>query len=298
MKIKLAQIDPALVSREIGDFVIDTVLDVEATGCVVGLSGGVDSTCTAAIIKTAFDRYNVDHEHHLELVGYILPSEVNDPKDTEDGITVAERLGIKYEIISIEPHVKAFESTCPEAMASPFHRGNRMSEMRAGILHAKAAAPEGKIVAGTGNKDEDFELGYYTLYGDGAAHFNPIGELRKRHVRQVAAYCGFVDLAQRIPTAGLEKGQTDFKDLGYKYETGEVVGEGLRQGFSVEQLCTQSQVLEYALKDIKEYSQLYGQSKFNDARGIVDDILRRNKIAKRKAKIIHPPAAPITLEYV
>lgn len=295
-RIKLAEIDPEVAVREIGAFTIETVLSVGATGCVIGLSGGVDSTSTAAIIKTAFNLYNPEHKNQLELVGCILPSNVNNPKDAEDGRKVAERLGIKYKVISIEPHVKAFEITCPEAMASPYHRGNRMSEIRAGILHAEAAS-ERKVVAGTGNKDEDFGIGYYTLFGDGAVHFSPIGELHKRHVRQVAAHCGFADLAKRIPTAGLEPGQTDFGDLGYKYETVELVSMGLEQGFTAERLYTQSQVLEYTARDIAEYAQLYGKSKFGDAKGIVDDILRRNKIASDKAMIVHPPVAPITVYY-
>ena len=56
--IKLPRMDSQKVSQEIGDFVIHSVLEVGATGCVVGLSGGVDSSTTAALINRAFARYN------------------------------------------------------------------------------------------------------------------------------------------------------------------------------------------------------------------------------------------------
>ena len=81
-KILLAQMDPELVSKEIGDFVINQVTKIGYTGCVIGLSGGIDSTTTVALIKRAFDIYNENHDEELELVGYILPSKINSIDDT------------------------------------------------------------------------------------------------------------------------------------------------------------------------------------------------------------------------
>ena len=57
-KIKLATMDCEQVCGEIGDFVIKTVLETESSGCVIGLSGGVDSSTAAALIKSGFDRHN------------------------------------------------------------------------------------------------------------------------------------------------------------------------------------------------------------------------------------------------
>jgi len=62
--------DCETVCKEIGDFVIETVLNVDSSGCVVGLSGGVDSSTTAALTKRAFDGYNAETENNFEIVGY------------------------------------------------------------------------------------------------------------------------------------------------------------------------------------------------------------------------------------
>ena len=99
--------DAKQVAEEIGGFILSKVLEQKKTGGVMGLSGGVDSTCVAALAKRAFDRHNAKHpEHPLEVVGYLLPSNTNHPKDAEDGLKVAARLGIRHEILSIEAIVQ------------------------------------------------------------------------------------------------------------------------------------------------------------------------------------------------
>jgi NAD+ synthase len=292
-KIKLAEMEPDAVSKEIGDFVLETVLGVNSTGCVIGLSGGIDSTTTAALIKRAFDSYNLSHEDKLELVGYMLPSGVNSPKDAEDAIKIAEKLGIRYEVIDISPVVEAYRATNPEAFEKNYDKGNLMSRIRSNILSTKSAT-ENKIVAGTGNWDEDFGLGYYTLFGDGAVHMSPIGNLPKRLVRQMASYLGIEDyFVKREPTAGLEPGQTDFKDLGYSYTVAEVVISGYQQGISPGRLATHSQVKPLIETEIASQS----NPKFRQASEVVYDIIRRNHIAQGKSTILHPHAAQVSLRY-
>jgi NAD+ synthase len=292
-KIKLAQMDPEIVSKEIGDFVIDTVLGVGSTGCVIGLSGGIDSTTTAALIKKAFDNYNALNHTNLELVGYLLPSDVNNPKDTEDGKKVAEMLGIRYEIIDISKVVDSYRNTNPEAFEKNYDKGNLMSRIRANILSTKSAT-ENKSLAGTGNWDEDFGLGYYTLFGDGAVHMSPIGNLPKRLVRQMASYLGFESyFVNREPTAGLEPGQTDFKDLGYSYNVAEVVISGYMQGITPHKLIMHSQVKPLIEAEIVSQS----DPKFRNVSEVVYDIIRRNNVSKGKARILHPPVAQVTLNY-
>jgi NAD+ synthase len=294
-RIKLAKMDPKQVADEIGAFILRKVLEMKKTGGVVGLSGGVDSTCVAALAKRAFDQHNAKHPHQpLEIVGFILPSRTNDPKDAEDGLKVANRLGIRHEVRSIEAIVEAYRTTNLEALDHKYHRGNLTSEIRAVVLHTKAAT-ENKAVIGTGNRDEDYGVAYYTLFGDGAVHLSPIGNLPKRLVRQMAAFLGFDDLSGRVSTAGLEPGQTSFKDLGCDYEFAELVLNGLDQGLGSEELAIHNQVVSYAQQQIEKYIQWYGTPKYTSVGALVSEIIRRHEMALLKAEIVNPDIAPITL---
>jgi len=293
-RIKLARMDCEAVSRQIGDFVIGQLQLTRTTGCVIGLSGGVDSSSTAALIKRAFDRHTAAK---YELVGYILPSNLNKQDDIKDAESVAQFLGIRCETHSIEKLVEAFRTTNPEVFESIFHKGNMISRVRANVLSTKAAT-ENKLVAGTGNKDEDFGIGYYTLFGDGAVHLSPIGGLSKRLVREMAEFIGLGGhIVNRVPTAGLEPGQSDFKDLGYDYDVVELVTEGWVQGFTSTELSLHEQIEPVVETQLAHYRNVFGAPKFNSVQQVVEDVLRRHAIARGKMKIIHPPSPVISLKY-
>lgn len=298
--IKLASMDCEQVCTEIEDFVIEVVQQAASSGCVIGLSGGVDSSTAAALIKNSFDHYNAERvgdEQALELVGYILPSSINVDVDETDAASVAKHLGLRYETLSIEALVESFKLTNPEAFESKFHKGNMISRIRANVLSTKAAT-EIKTLAGTGNRDEDFGIGYYTLFGDGAVHFSPIAGLPKRLVRQMARFLGLnKKIVQREPTAGLEPGQSDFKDLGYDYDVVEIITEGLAQGFSEDKLINHAQIVQQVENQLQHYLSVYDASKFDSVKAVVQDVLKRHQQAKEKMKIIHPPTPRITLSY-
>ena len=292
-KIKLPYMNPEVVSKQIGDFVINKTKEFNYTGCVIGLSGGIDSTTTATVIKKAFDDYNANNSDSLELVGYVLPSKINSEADTRDGIRVANNLNIRHEVISLDETIDSSKRTNPKTFLSSYDTGNLISRIRANVLLSHSAS-EKKILAGTGNKDEDFGVGYYTLFGDGAVHISPIGNLSKRLVKELALYLGVSkDLVYREPSAGLEVNQTDFKDLGYGYDVVELVTEGLYQGFSRDELVKHEQIVPLVNSQIK----IFENPRLSSVDMVVDDVLSRHQIDLNKAEIIHPPTAPITLAY-
>jgi NAD+ synthase len=217
--------------------------------------------------------------------------------DQSDAQTVANILNIRAEVISIEAVTEAYRNSNPEAFGSDYHRGNMISRIRATVLNTKAST-EGKLVAGTGNKDEDFGIGYYTLFGDGAVHFSPIAGLSKRLVREMAAFLGIPEnIIQRIPTAGLEPDQSDFKDLGYKYDVVELVSEGHQQGISAADLSTSDQIHSLIKAQLSEYRERFGRTRFDSTEAVVADVLQRHAMARRKMEIIHPPTPEISLIY-
>lgn len=239
-KIVLAEIDPSIVQREIEDFIIAKVCGAGLRGGVVGLSGGIDSSTVAYLAASAFRRYSISNPmaDKLALLGVILPADISSPNDERDALTVAKNLGIEFRTISIQPMVNVFLGALPGdgELDSSRNIGNLMSEIRAVTLSRLAAARKA-LILGTGNKDEDYCLGYFTKRGDGAVDISPIGALSKRNLRKLARHMGVPEnIVNRVPTAGLWPGQTDEKELGFSYDFAELVIAGMNQGMAIHEI--------------------------------------------------------------
>jgi NAD+ synthase len=195
--------------EHIVDFIAETVDEAGAAGAVLGLSGGIDSTLTAYL---AVEALGADRLH-----GLLMPSESNAESDKTDAERVAEELDIEYDVIDINPIVDSFLEAAPDHAAEDrMALGNVRVRTRA-VLNYFVANAESRVVLGTGNRSEA-ATGYFTKYGDQAVDCNPIGNLYKCQVRQLARDIGVPeDLVTRTPTAGMWEGQTDEEEMGLGY---------------------------------------------------------------------------------
>ena len=191
-------------------FVADTVETAGAEGAVIGLSGGVDSTTVAHLAVEALGPDRVR--------GLSMPSDVNPEADETDAERVAESLDIEYDVIDVAPIVEAFVDAAPPAAADDRTAlGNVRVRTRAVLNYFLANAGD-RLVLGTGNRSEA-ATGYFTKYGDQAVDCNPIGNLYKCQVRQLARTVGVPeDLVTRTPSAGMWDGQTDEAEMGLGYD--------------------------------------------------------------------------------
>lgn len=192
------------------EFIERTVGEAGSNGAVIGLSGGIDSTTVAYL---AVEALGSDAVH-----GLLMPSSVNPDADESDAERVANALGIEYDVIEINPIVDAFVDAAPTHAAEDRMALGNVRVRTRGVLNYFVANAEGRIVLGTGNRSEAM-TGYFTKYGDQAVDCNPIGNLYKCQVRQLARDLGVPeDLVTRTPTAAMWEGQTDEEEMGLSYD--------------------------------------------------------------------------------
>ncbi|HKW43548.1 MAG TPA: NAD+ synthase [Thermoplasmata archaeon] len=189
-------------------FITHSVRESGRTGVVLGLSGGVDSALVARLCVDAIGASRV--------LALALP-DGKGGKDLKDAKRLAKSLGIAFRIVGIGPIAAALEKRVKESGANLVSRGNVRARARMAVLYYVANS-EDLIVMGTGNKSEIL-TGYATKFGDGGVDFQPIGDLYKTQVREMARHLGLPpDIVDKTPTAGLWPGQTDEGELGVKYE--------------------------------------------------------------------------------
>jgi NAD+ synthase len=218
LDLRLSDAELEATRDHIVSFIDDLVDRAGADGGVIGLSGGIDSTLTAHL---AVEALGAEHVH-----GLVLPSEVNTEENMSDAERVAERLDIEYDVVAVDPIVEAFLEAFPEEATDERIRtdplrtalGNVRVRTR-GVLNYFVANAENCLVLGTGNRSEAL-TGYFTKYGDQAVDCNPIGNLYKQQVRQLAAHVGVPDdLVAKTPSAEMWLGQTDEEEMGVSYDT-------------------------------------------------------------------------------
>lgn len=218
-------IDPVLVEQWLTGFLREELRRRGYGKAVVGLSGGVDSAVTAALAARALGAGNV--------IGVRLPYRTSSPDSLAHAELVAQALGIPLRTLDITAAVDGYLAQEPDADAT--RRGNVMARVRMLALFDLGARHQA-LPLGTGNKTERL-LGYFTWHGDDAPPVNPLGDLFKTQVWQLARYLELpAAVVEKPPTADLVAGQTDEGDLGIRYARADEILNALLHGFSQEAL--------------------------------------------------------------
>jgi NAD+ synthetase len=193
---------------------------------IVGLSGGVDSSVTAYLCAKAFGPENVWTLR--------LPYKLSSKESLDHAQKVIDLLGVQSRTIDITAMVDGYVSAAGEKI--PPHRiGNICARCRMTILF-DLSAQYGALPIGTGNKTERL-FGYFTWHADDSPPINPVGDLFKTQVWQLAEFLGIPEeIRKKPPTADLVPGQTDEGDLGITYARADQILHFLTLGFSPKKL--------------------------------------------------------------
>ncbi|MHB8630637.1 MAG: NAD+ synthase [Candidatus Limnocylindria bacterium] len=205
------RIDEVLVRRMLVAFLRDETLKTGARRLVLGVSGGVDSAVVAALAAEAVGPENV--------LGLFTPYGTTSGRSKSDAQDVARAFGIRLEEVPITTQVDGYFAGLPAV--DKVRMGNKMARERKSIEYDRSW-PDG-LVLGTSNKTE-LLLGYGTQFGDLACALDPVGDLYKTQLRELAAHLGVPrGVIEKPPSADLWEGQTDEGELGFSYEQADIL---------------------------------------------------------------------------
>lgn len=201
------KINAPFVEKILTSFIKDELSKFNYKRGIFGLSGGLDSSVCAFLAIKALKPGNV--------IGLIMSYGKNFAEDVKDAQELSQLLGIKSKTIDISPMIDAYFFKYPSK--SRIAKGNKIARERMSILY-DFSVREKALILGTSNKTE-LLLGYGTIHGDMACAINPLGDLYKTQIRQLAEHMGVPEkIRKKAPSAGLWMGQTDEKEIGISYD--------------------------------------------------------------------------------
>ena len=215
------EIDPELTAGWLVSFLREEFERRGFEKAVLGLSGGVDSAVTAFLSAQALGPENV--------VAVRMPYRTSNPDSAAHAQLVIDKLKTQARTIDISPAVDGYLAN--ETDADPGRRGNVMARERMIVLFDQSAKFHA-LPVGTGNKTERL-LGYFTWHADDSPPINPLGDLFKTQVWQLARFLGVPDVIVSKPaSADLIEGQTDEGDFGISYAEADEILNWLVSGYS------------------------------------------------------------------
>ncbi len=201
------KLDNDLVEKVLVKFIKEELASAGLSKAVLGLSGGVDSAVSCALAARALGPENV--------LAVVIPFKTSSPESLTDAEKVIEKTGVRSEEVDITSMAEPYLNDNDEL--GKVRIGNVLARLRMIVLYDRSAR-ERALVIGASNKSE-LMLGYGTLHGDLASAINPIGDLYKTQVWDLARHLGLPEnVIMKKPTADLWEGQTDEDELGFSYQ--------------------------------------------------------------------------------
>lgn len=201
------------IVQNIDKFIKNKIENAKAKGVILGLSGGIDSALIATLCKKALNE---------NVFALLMPTKFSNQENLNDALMLCEELKLEYKIIEIQNILDAFLDKSENI--DKIRMGNFAARIRMSLLYDYSAL-KNALVVGTSNKSE-LLLGYGTIYGDLACAFNPIGDLYKSEIYELAKYLNLHEnFIKKAPSADLWENQSDEKDLGFSYE---LIDKGLK----------------------------------------------------------------------
>ncbi len=198
--------NPQLVEELLVGFLREEVGNAGFSRAVLGLSGGIDSAVVAALCAKAFGPKNV--------LAVMMPYKTSHKDSEGHARLLAKQLDIELRKVDISAMADGYLE--PAKVTDRLRRGNVMARCRMIVLYDLSMEWKG-LVIGTSNKTEIL-LGYSTQWGDSASALNPIGDLYKNQIYQLARYQRIPsEIVDKAPSADLFEGQTDEGELGFTY---------------------------------------------------------------------------------
>lgn len=226
LEINLA-IKPDEVSTIIKEFIKTYVQNSGLNGVVVGLSGGVDSAVVAQLCRDVLGKKNTKC--------VFLPNETTPDLDFKHLDLIVKKLDLICEKKDITDIVNEISKHCV-IKPDKFALANIKARARM-ILLFEYANMSNCLICGTSNKSEIL-VGYFTKYGDGGVDIQPIGDLYKTQVWELAKYLKIPkEIVSKPPTAGLWKGQTDENELKISYKHLDLILAGLEQKINFDEIA-------------------------------------------------------------